>query len=892
LLTAGAKLSEMIRPSATELPTGTVTFMFTDVEGSTRLVQQLGESFAEALQQHQVLMRAALAEHSGIEVSTEGDSFFAVFKSATEAVAAAADAQRAHGSFTFVDGAKVRVRMGIHSGIGTRGGDNYVGIDVHRAARIASAAHGGEVIISDPTRALVAANLPRGIAVRDLGLHRLKDLELPEALYQLVIEGIPDDFPLPRSLGSADNLPKPLTTFVGREQEVKELSSLLAETRLLTLTGPGGTGKTRLAVETARRAAGAFHDGAFFVPLDVIRDPALVATAAVQALRVADRKGSDDEALIAHLADRQLLLVFDNFEQVMTASELVDRIIASAPQVRVIVTSRVPLQLYGEQEYRVAPLPTPAVGQSVSVESLSGFAAVELFIARARAVDQSFALTTANATAVAEICVRLDGLPLAIELAAARVKLLPPAAIVDRLGHRLDLLAVQSPNLPARQRTMRAAIDWSWELLADKERSLLERLSVFRGGWDLSAAETVCQPAEIGVDLIDGMGSLLDKSLVVRTQTEAARFTLLQTIGEFAYEQLAAAGQERDAARRHAIYFRDLAETVEPSLVGPDASAATVRLALEEDNIRAALAWAIDAGEAEIGVRLASAVWRFWQQRGQLREARTWLDRLLALQGLADAHALRAKALTAAGGVAYWQGDDAMEGYYSDALAIYRALDDEKGVADSLQNLAFVHMTAQRGVPGAADKGTKLFEESLAIYMALDDKRNIASVTGALGYSRMMAGHPEEARAAVTEAMQLNTALGLRARANDNLFALGLVSLLTGDIKSATEQGRQALVDAREIGDASRLLPRLNAVASLLGTTGHHEEALRIAGAVDRMRDEQGGMLALNPPELRDPVTSARSAGVPETRIAELMADGRSMELDAAVEYALEALPM
>jgi non-specific serine/threonine protein kinase len=416
---------------------------------------------------------------------------------------------------------------------------------------------------------------------------------------------------------------------------------------------------------------------------------------------------------------------------------------------------------------------------------------------------------------------------------------------------------------------------------------------VFRGGWDLDAAEAVCRPAELGLDLLDGTASLMDKSLVVRAPGEGPRFALLQTIGEFAYERLVARNQAQDAQRRHAVYFRDLAEAVEPTLAGAGAAAGTARLAAEQENLRAALAWAIAVGDAEIGLRLASAIWRYWQQRGQLLEGRVWFDSLLALPRAADlSPVLRAKALTAAGGVAYWRGDGAMQGYYAAALDIYRSLGDERGIADSLQNQGFMQMTARRGEPGAMEEGARLFEESLAMYQKLDDQPNIASVTGALGYSRMMAGHPEEARTAVTEAMTLNIAQGLIARANDNLFALGHISLLTGDLTAAAKQYRKALVDSHEMGDASRVLVRLSPVASILAATGHHEQALRLAGAVGRLRDEQGGIIAILPPGLTDPVVAAQSAGLTETQIEERLAEGRPMDLEGAVEYALEALPL
>jgi predicted ATPase/class 3 adenylate cyclase len=880
----------MARDAHEGLPTGTVTFMFSDIEGSTRLVQQYSDRFAELLEEHQALMRAALARHGGMEVSTEGDSFFAVFSSPHDALAAAAEVQRVHAQHPFPGQAGVRVRIGLHSGAGVRGGDNYVGLDVHRGARIASAAHGGDVLVSEATRALVSDRLPDGLSLRDVGQHRLKDLEATERLHRLVVDGLPDEFPPPRSLGSAVNLPQALTSFIGRGGELDVLSELLAQTRLLTLTGPGGTGKTRLALETARRAASTHRDGAFFVPLDALRDAELVASAAVQALGITEMSGSAEETLISHLADRQLLLVFDNFEQVLPAAQLVDRLSTGAAQLRIIVTSRVPLQLYGEQEYRVAPLPTPDLEALPAPEALTGFASVALFVDRARAIDPAFDLTTDNAPAVAEICVRLDGLPLAIELAAARIRLLPPSAILARLGQRLQILAVQSPNLPARQRTLRAAIDWSWELLDEGERALLERLAVFSGGWDLEAADAVCRPAELGIELLDGMASLLDKSLLVRLDAEAPRFTMLQIIGEYATEQLVARGEQSDAARRHALYFLDLVEALEPSLSGPAAAGGTARLTPEQDNLRAALNWAIDAGEPDIGMRLASALWRFWQRRGQLREGRAWLDRFLALPGASEPTALRARGLTAAGGVAYWQGDEAMHGYYSDALAIYRSLDDRQGVADSLQNLAFAVMTSRGGQPGSMEEASRLFEESLTRYRELDDRRNIASVVGALGYSRMLAGRYEEARTAISQALQLNTAQGLLARANDNRLALGHIHRLTGDAAAAGEQYRLALLEVREIADAARTLMQLQPVASLLAATGRPADGLRLAGAAERGREEQGGMISVRAPGLTDPLTEARDAGVAESEIEEWLAEGRSMDLETAVDFALATL--
>ena len=871
-----------------DLPTGTLTFLFSDIEGSTRLVQAHRDSFGDILGQHQALMRAALAQHGGIEVSTEGNSFFAVFAAPGDAVAAAADVQRRHAGHEFAGAAVVRVRIGLHTGAGTLGGDNYIGLDVHRGARIAAAGHGGEVLLSEPTRALVADSLPDGLATRDLGLHQLKDLDSPERLYRLEIDGLANDFPPPRSLGSAASLPQAETSFVGRAQELETLAGLLAQTRLLTLTGPGGTGKTRLALETARREASAHRDGAFFVPLDAIRDADLVASAAGAVLGVTDKADSAEAALITHLANRQTLLVLDNFEQVMPAATLVERLLARSPGLHAIVTSRIPLQLYGEQEYRVAPLPTPDVESAPALDDLSRFASVELFVERARAVDARFTLTAENAPAVVEICRRLDGLPLAIELAAARVKLLPPNAILDRLGHRLELLAVRSPNLPLRQRTLWAAIDWSWDLLDDGERRLFERLAVFRGGWDLDAAEAVCLPGELGVDILDGVASLLDKSLLVRVEVDEARFSLLQTISEYAFERLEERGEATQAARRHAVHFRDLAEAIAPTF-DSDPTRGTRRLGPELENLRAALAWSIAEGEVELGLRLASAIWRFWQRRGQLREGREWLERLLALPESSSVPEARANALTAAGGLAYWQGDQAMHTYYADALAAYRELGDERGIANALQNLGYAQMSGRASEPGALEEAGRLFGESLVVYRKLDDKINIAAVTGVLGYARMLDGHPEEARAAIVQALEINTALGLRPRANDNRLALAHIDRLARNYAPAAEGYRLTLIEAREMADRSRMLMEFIPVASLLAATGDHERATRLAGAFERARQEQGGAINFGP-MIMDPIGVVREAGVDEARIDAWLEAGRAMDLDDAVEYALDAL--
>jgi predicted ATPase/class 3 adenylate cyclase len=501
------------------LPTGTVTFLFTDIEGSTRLLSALGDGYAAVLDAHSAILRAAIGAHAGTEVSTEGDAFFAVFPSALNAVSAAAQAQRALAATTWPDGNSVNVRMGLHSGEGRLGGDNYVGLDVNRAARIAAAGHGGQVLLSDATKALVAHELPKGLRLRDLGEHRLKDLALSVRISQLDIDGLTREFPVLRSLDARPtNLPNQLTRFIGREQELVRVKELVAEHRLVTLTGPGGTGKTRLALEVASDLLGEFADGAFFVDLAPIGDPDLVSLTVAQALGLSVDPGGDAlKAAQVHLRERELLVTVDNFEQVVQGAGAIEELLSAAPRLRVLVTSRMALHIYGEQEFEVLPFELPDPNRTA--EELSRYAAVSLFVDRARAVKSDFELTSDNVAAVVGITARLDGLPLAIELAASQVRFLGPQAILSRLERHLALPVRSARGRPERQQTMRSAIAWSFDLLAESERRLFAQLSAFPGGSSLEAAEAVCGPGDLGTSIIDGLGALVDASLMRAIET-------------------------------------------------------------------------------------------------------------------------------------------------------------------------------------------------------------------------------------------------------------------------------------------------------------------------------------------------------------------------------------
>ncbi|HEV8612231.1 MAG TPA: AAA family ATPase, partial [Gemmatimonadales bacterium] len=522
-----------------ELPTGTVTFLFTDIEGSTRLLTDAGSQYGALLEQHRRLIRDAVEGSGGTIFGTEGDAVFAVFERAGAALGAAADMQRALLEYQWPDGRQVRVRAGIHSGEVTLTDGGYVGLTIHEVARISAAGHGGQVLASGATRELAAdARLP-AIELRDVGEHRLKDVSHPMRLYQLVGEGLPDEFPPLRTLGSkTDNLPRQLTSFVGRE-ELDQGKRLLAGTRLLTLTGPGGTGKTRLALQLAAEMSEEFSNGVVFVPLDAVRDPELVPSAIASALGLPAPAGKATAPLarvLDYLRDRAVLLVLDNFEQVVEGAQTVAQLLGDAGRVKIVATSRIPLRISGEQEFPIPPLRLPQE-DAVTAAQARESEAVSLLVARATAARPDFSFTDDNAPAVVDIVRRLDGLPLAIELAAARLRALSVDAIRERLDQRLAMLTGGARDLPVRQQTLRGTIDWSYELLEPADRDLFERFGVFANAACFVEAESVCgPPEELGEDVLDGLFSLTEVSLVrpVPGAIEEPRFAMLATIHEYA----------------------------------------------------------------------------------------------------------------------------------------------------------------------------------------------------------------------------------------------------------------------------------------------------------------------------------------------------------------------
>jgi predicted ATPase/class 3 adenylate cyclase len=895
-------------------PTGTVTCLFSDIEGSTRLELELGSGpYRDVRERHRELLRAAFVAHDGYEQSTEGDSFFVIFRRAGDAVAAAVDGQRALGAEAWPEGADVKVRMGLHTGEIERLGGDVVGYDINRTARITAVAHGGQVLLSDATRSLVADDLRDGVRLRDLGAHRLKDLLQPEHLSQLVIDGLPESFPPIRSLDARpNNLPTQLTTFVGREHELAQAQELLRATRLLTLTGPGGTGKTRLSLQVAAAAADDYPDGVWFVALDAVRDPALVVPTIARALRLADSKARPTiEVLIEHLGAGHVLLVLDNFEQVVAAGPDIAELLRRCPNLRCVVTTRIPLRVSGEQEYPVPGLPAPPdlshlseverlnlprALRDLDATALNQFEAVRLFIARATAVRPGFAVTNDNAPAVAGISARLHGMPLAIELAAARTKLLTPDQILARLEHHLSLLTAGSRDLPERQQTLRGAIAWSYDLLDDGARRLTDRLSVFRGGFDLDMAESVAGPAdEIGGDVIDRIGELVDQSLVRPDDGDEPRFAMLETIREYASEMLAARDEAETIADRHASAMLGLALRAAPKLSGAEQRTWLERLERDHDNMRAALDWSVAKPDPVLGARLVSALWRFWQQRGYLNEARSRFEQLEA-QGWDLEPDDRARFVEAFGGIAYWQSDQATATrLYDEQLRLWRAIGDRREIANALYNRAYADMIAVmegNGTDAGAQSSRDALNEALEIYRDLGDAGGEGNIHWGLGSVAYFMSDAGEAERWYRRSLELHRAAGDRMMEAWSLHMLSLALIGKRDFTGGDEIGRHALEHFYESGDVSGVTLTLDDIAlSALGL-GDPDRAARLWGAARSLQETTGTALAdyVDQMKVLFGIPTPKDA-LPADRLAVLAAEGAAMPYDEIVAYALEMTP-
>ncbi len=876
-----------------QLPTGTATFLFTDIENSTRSVQALGtERWQDVLTDHARIIRAAAGANGGVEVRTEGDSFFYVFPLAPAAVEAAVEAQRRIGTHTFPHGATVRVRMGMHTGAATvapgESGTDYVGFDVHRAARIAASGHGGQILVSEATRGLIDRSLPADVTLRDLGEHHLKDLARPERIHQVVAPGLADRFPPLRTLDAIpNNFPTQLTSFIGRRHEIDEGLRLLAATRLLTLTGPGGTGKTRLALQVGAEAAGEFPGGAYWVPLATIRDPDLVGAEIATTLGLPDNGDRPmRDRLVERVRDRKALLVLDNFEQVIAAGPFVADLLRECPLLKIIVSSRTALRVYGEQELPVPPLGLPDLAHLPPIASLSQFEAVRLFIERAANVKPDFQVTNENAPAVAQICTMLDGLPLAIELAAARIKILTPAAMLERLEQGLGMLAGGARDLPARQQTLRGAIGWSYDLLDEGLRRVFERLSVFAGGGELPEIEPVVACGDLGVELIDGLATLVDQSLLrQRDVAGAPRFLMLQTIREYAADRLAERPDRREVERRHAEAYLAFADRTGPKMSGAQDVSQLDALEREQDNFRAALGWCVEQAETSLALRYLYALWRFWQMRGHLREGRAQADRVLALPDAASHAGEHAKALEAAGGIAYWQGDvEATKRFYRAAYDTWKELGDKHELANAAYNLSFPD-SFEGQERSLLDRSAEHLTEALALFREVGDRRGVANTLWALSDNLNQRDRTDEALALLEECIGLFEELGDWFGRAWALYGKSLGLIVKRDLAGALAVQREALERFAEHRDASGVPLLLDAIALTAFTAGDRQRALRLHGAAMKLATTAGVGLPSVAIEAKQRGIAPIDLTGPD--VAAGLAAGEALDMDAAIALAL-----
>ena len=862
-----------------DLPTGTVTFLFTDIEGSTRALQQLGrDGFVRQLDRHAEIMRAAVAEHGGVELGTEGDSFFVVFPTASGALRAAVAAQRELAANSWSDGSPIRVRMGLHTGEGVPGGQDYVGIDVNRAARIASAGHGGQIVVSEATRVLVADDVPDGASFRSLGAYELKDLVSPVRLYDLVIDCLPSDFPPLRARPARrTNLLPRRTSFVGRAEALADVQRLLAETRLLTLTGPGGIGKTRLAVEAGSRLLDRFADGVFLVDLSPLSDPTLVIPAIATVLNVRETPGRDfTDGLRRHLADLDVLMVLDNFEQLVEGSWAIGDLLDAAPRLTVLATSRIPLHIAGEREYQVTPLELPVHRQRGDTASPQSSESVRLFVDRAASVRPGFELTQANTSAVVDIVERLDGLPLALELAASRLGVLDPATLASRLQHRLPLLTAGARDLPERHRTLEETIRWSHDILEPGDRRLFARLSVFAGGWTLDAAEGVCDGGE--VDVLDGLSTLVDNSLVRRRELDdgSLRFHMLETIREFAWARLGEADEIEQLRERHARHYESLAERVSAALGGPRGDWLNL-LDAELGNLRAALAWFHEQADDEALQTMAGSLGHYWMDRGLLSEMRTWLERSLQSGVKGSHHPL---VLTRLSGVDYIQGRyEEARGRAEDALEEARSMGDPASV-----QRAMAHLANALEAEGFVEESWNLEREGAEIARTLQDEHPRALLVSLvnLGYSAIVRGKLEDAVRYSEEAVALAVRLdesadGAAARCN---LAIALIEL--GRIEDAADMGAQALTAAIEASDPTLAIDCLEVVAAVKARLDDLSSAARLLGASEALRERTGCELEPLERALHDRTSQLLGKALPDSELRAAWAEGAEMDLKDA----------
>ncbi len=874
-----------------ERPRGTMTFLFTDIEGSTRLWSQHRPAMEVAYTRHDAILREAITAHRGVVYKVIGDAMQAAFPSAPEAIAAALEAQFALDLEPWGLSEPLRVRMALHAGdVDPDPDGDYRSPVLNRLGRLLAAGYGGQVLLSHAVRGLSNERLPEDAGLLDLGEHRLKDLLEPEHLYQLIHPGLPRDFPPLRTLDQRrHNLPLQPTPFLGREQEVERVVERLRDpgVRLLTLTGPGGTGKTRLALQAAAEVVEHFPEGVWFVALAPLSDPTLVPAAIAQALGVREEGGrSLPEALGDFLREKQLLLVVDNFEQVIAAAPEVGELLTTAPELTVLATSRAPLRLRAEREYAVPPLGLPRRKPPPTLEQVGQYEAVRLFISRAEAVKTDFAVTNESAPAVAEICHRLDGLPLAIELAAARIRVLSPQTLLSRLEQRLPLLTGGARDAPARQQTLQGAIGWSYDLLEPDEQKLFRRLSVFAGGWTLEAAEAVAGSpgsGELGLDVLEGLERLAQHSLLRQEEGlgGTCHYLMLETIREYGRDQLDTAGEAHEAHQRHATFFLSLAEDAEPGLRGPDQGAWFDRLEVEHDNLRVTLLWAL-THDPETALRLTAVLWQLWDVRGHLSEGRLWTERVLALPDDV-APTARVLVLDGASVLVLNQGDHMLsQNLVDNSLTLARETGFRRGEMLALGDLGLLSF-----LRGDVAEGIARTEAAIALGRELGEPGTVVGGLNNLGVTAFLQGDLPHARALLEEGMTTAREIGDVKRLLVTLNSLGDVARAEHDFPQAVSLFSEALTLAQRLGNTMGVASNLRSIAAMVEPRDWAERAVRLFSAAETLREQSGGQFETVEPVSLDSALAMLRDHLSAAAFTIAWEAGRALRMQQAVAEAL-----
>ena len=788
-----SSVSESEKPATQVLPSGTLTFLFTDIESSTHLWEQFPEQMQFAMKRHDVLIESAVVQQGGVVVRPrgEGDSRFAVFSSAKNALLTAVAIQRLLLAEPWTI-SSLKVRIALHSGEADRRDGDYYGSAVNRCARLRSAAHGGQILVSETTYCLVRDDLPASISLRDLGEHNLKDLGRPEHIYQPVVADLPSDFPPVNTLDKTkSNLPLSLTSFIGREREMEEIEKLLLQTRFLTLSGPGGAGKTRLATQVVQNLYGFFPDGIWFIDLAPLSKTTLLSQYVINELGMREDAGrSPNEILLDNLRDKTLLMILDNCEHLLPdVAHLAEAMLRNAPNIRILATSREKLGVASEIIWRIPSLSSPD-GVPLNIECLMEYESVRLFLDRAKAAKSDFTISVDNAGIIAQICARLDGIPLAIELAAARVRVLSVEEISKRLNDRFHLLVGSQIALP-RQQTLHALVDWSYDLLTEKERMLLRRLSVFSGGWTLEATEHVCSGRGIqDWEVLDLLTNLIDKSFVnVDICKCRERYRFLETIHKFSQERLSESNEAEEFAQKHAAYFLEKTVDSYGKEWGPEQGRWLEWLDEENDNLRAVLVRLSQvAGNEEALLKLSGSLWKYWEIRGYLSEGRAWLDTAL-LKNVGGPDYWRANGLGGAGHLARQQGDfEQAKKLHERSLEIFRALGDRLGAARQLNALGEIARYV-----GDYDRSIELHKESLSLRYEIDDKEGIAVSLRQLGVIARDRGQYQNARMLLEESLKLELELGDKIFVALALNDLGLVAESLCEFEKAISLFQEAM---------------------------------------------------------------------------------------------------